>query len=122
MIKIPLKMDISSALISDIGGSEWIIIILFGLILLFGTKKLPQFSRTMGKAVGEYERAKEMFRHEMEQAAENARGDNKFPKIMGPVATERKKLESIASSLGIEGHTGLTDEELRILISKRMST
>jgi hypothetical protein len=41
---------------------------------------------------------------------------------MGPVATERKKLESIASSLGIEGHTGLTDEELRILISKRMST
>lgn len=115
-------MDISSALIMNIAGSEWIIIILFGLILLFGTKKLPQFSRTMGKAVGEYERAKEMFRHEMEQAAENARGDNKFPKIMGPVATERKKLESIAVSLGIEGHAGLTDEELRILISKRMST
>ena len=122
ILKIPFKMDISSALIMNIAGSEWIIIILFGLILLFGTKKLPQFSRTMGKAVGEYERAKEMFRHEMEQAAENARGDNKFPKIMGPVATERKKLESIASSLGIEGHTGLTDEELRILISKRMST
>jgi Sec-independent protein translocase protein TatA len=75
-------MDMSSALIMNIAGSEWIIIILFGLILLFG---------------------------------------NKFPKIMGPVATERKKLELIASSLGIENHTGLTDEELRTLISKKMS-
>ena len=88
----------------NIGGSEWIIIILFGLVLLFGTKKLPQFSRTVGKAVGEYEKAKEMFRHEMEEAKENARGDSRFPKIMGPVATERKKLESIASSLGIEDY------------------
>jgi sec-independent protein translocase protein TatA len=115
-------MDISFALIMNIAGSEWIIIILFGLILLFGAKKLPQFSRTVGKAVGEYERTKKMFRHEMEQAAENTRGDSKFPKIMGPVATERKKLESIASSLGIEDHAGLTDEELRILISKRMTS
>lgn len=115
-------MDISFALIMNIAGSEWVIIILFGLILLFGAKKLPQFSRTVGKAIGEYERAKEMFRHEMEQAAENIRGDSKFPKIMGPVATERKKLESIASSLGIEDHAGLTDEELRILISKRMTS
>jgi sec-independent protein translocase protein TatA len=115
-------MDISSALIMNIAGSEWIIIILFGLFLLFGAKKLPQFSRTVGKAVGEYGRAKEMFRHEMEQAAENAKGGSKFPKIMGPVATEREKLESIASSLGIEDHAGLTDEELRILISKKMTS
>jgi sec-independent protein translocase protein TatA len=115
-------MGISSALIMNIAGSEWIIIILFGLILLFGAKKIPQFSRAVGKAVGEYERAKEMFRHEMEQAAEKTRGDNKFPKIRGPVATERKKLESIATSLGIEDHARLTDEELRILISKRMTS
>jgi sec-independent protein translocase protein TatA len=115
-------MAVSSALVMNIAGSEWIIIILFGLILLFGTKKLPQFSRTIGKAVGEYERAKQMFRHEMEQAAENARDDSKFPKIRGPVDSERKKLELIASSLGIEDHEGLTDEELRTIISKRMSS
>ncbi|HJU34596.1 MAG TPA: twin-arginine translocase TatA/TatE family subunit [Nitrososphaera sp.] len=112
----------SSALVMNIAGSEWIIIILFGLILLFGTKKLPQFTRTVGKAVGEYERAKEMFRYELEQAQENAREDSKFPKIKGPVASERKKLELIANSLGIEDHAGLTDEELRILISKKMSS
>ena len=122
MIKIPLKMDISSALISDIGGTEWIIIILFGLILLFGTKKIPQFSRTVGRAVGEYEKAKEMFRHEIEETKEIARGESKFPKVMGPVATERKKLESIASSLGIEDYDTLTDEELRTLIAERMTS
>ena len=112
-----------SALVMNIAGSEWIIIILFGLILLFGTKKLPQFTRTVGKALGEYEKAKEMFRYEMEHAAsaENTNEHSKFPKIRGPVATERKKLESIAESIGIENHAVLTDQELRALISKRMS-
>jgi sec-independent protein translocase protein TatA len=117
-------MDISSTLVMQIAGSEWIILILLGLILLFGTKKLPQFSRTMGKAIGEYEKAKELFRHEMEQAAESTRAAaaGKFPTIISPVATERKKLELIASSLGIEDYSGLTDEELRTIISKRMES
>ena len=43
-----------SALVMNIAGSEWIIIVLLGLILLFGTKKLPQVSRSIGKAIGEY--------------------------------------------------------------------
>ncbi len=34
----------------NIGGSEWIIIALLALFLLFGTKKVPQVSRTVGKA------------------------------------------------------------------------
>ena len=122
ILKIPFKMDMSSALVMNIGGSEWIIIILFGVILLFGAKKLPQISRTVGKAMGEYEKAKEMFHQEMGEATENARGYSKFPKIMGPVATERKKLESIAISLDIEDYDDLTDEELRTLISKRMTS
>ena len=113
-------MDLST-LVMNIAGSEWIIIILFGLVLLFGTKKLPQLSRTVGKAMGEYEKARDLFRREMEEAAEKTRATTTFPKIDGPVATERKKLESIASSLGIEDYDVLTDEELRTLISKRMT-
>jgi hypothetical protein len=35
------------------------------------------------------------------------------------VATEREKLETMAESLGIEDHAGLTDDELRSLISKK---
>jgi sec-independent protein translocase protein TatA len=119
---IPYKMDISSALIMNIGGSEWIIIILLGLVLIFGTKKLPQFSRTMGKAVGEYEKAKDLLRREMEEAVESTRTGGKLPKIVGPVSSERKKLELIATSLGIDDYSALSDEELRALISKRMAS
>lgn len=110
------------ALLMNIAGSEWIIIILLGLVLLFGTKKLPQFSRTIGKAMGEYEKARDTFRREMEEAADPASSMSRMPKIAGPVATEREKLETIASSLGIDDYAGLTDEQLRMLISKRMAS
>lgn len=110
------------ALLLNIAGSEWIIIILLGLILLFGTKKLPQLSRTVGKAMGEYEKARQTFKREMEEAMEPAKSISRIPKITGPVSTEREKLETIANSLGIDDHAGLTDEQLRTLISKRMAS
>ena len=112
-----------SGMLLNIAGSEWAIIILLALVLLFGTKRLPQLSRTIGKAVGEYEKAKQTFRSEMEEATEQARreaGISKLPRITGPVNTEREKLEMIAASLGID-HAGKTDEELRALISQRMN-
>ena len=110
------------ALLMNIAGSEWIIIVLLGLVLLFGTKKLPQLSRTMGKAMGEYEKARQTFRREMEEAMEPAKSISRMPKITGPVSTEREKLETIANSLGIDDYAGLTDEQLRMLISKRMTS
>jgi sec-independent protein translocase protein TatA len=110
------------ALVMNIAGSEWFIIILLGLILLFGTKRMPQISRTIGKAVGEYEKARQTFQQEFHEATEQARteaGINPVPRITGPVSTEREKLEMIAASLGID-HAGRSDEELRTLIAQRM--
>lgn len=110
-------------LLLDIGGSEWGIIILVALILIFGTKRLPQVSRSLGKAVGEYEKARQQFQQEMQDATQEARRDagiSKIPRITGPVETEREKLEMIATSLGID-HAGKNDEELRSLISQRMN-
>jgi sec-independent protein translocase protein TatA len=112
-----------SGMLLNIAGSEWAIIILLALVLIFGAKRLPQFSRTIGKAVGEYEKARRQFQSEMQEAQEDARrsaGISKLPRITGPVATEREKLEMIASSLGID-HLGKSDEELRSLISQKMS-
>lgn len=114
ILMIPL-----SPAIMNIAGSEWIILILLAVVLLFGTKKLPQFSRSIGKAVGEYEKAKELFRKEMEEASEQVRGVTNLPRITGPVSTEREKLETMAKSLGIKDHASLTDDELRSLISKK---
>jgi sec-independent protein translocase protein TatA len=112
-----------SGMLLNIAGSEWAIIILLALVLLFGTKRLPQLSRTLGRAMGEYEKAKQTFRNEMQEAAEEAKRDagmSNLPHITGPVATEREKLATIAQSLGIDPE-GKTEAELRALISQRMN-
>lgn len=111
-----------STLLMNIVGSEWIILILLGVILVFGPKRLPQFSRNLGRAVGEYEKARQMFQKEITDAVETANGMKKIPLIKGPVSTEREKLETIASSLGIEGYISLSDDDLRNLIAKRMTS
>jgi len=109
----------------NIGGSEWIIVVLLALFLLFGTKKVPQISKTVGRAMGEYRRAQELLRNEIENAttATTPSEDNKMhfmgKSINGPVACEREKLETIAQSLNI-GYLGKTDDEIRLLISKRI--
>lgn len=116
-------MSLYDSMIANIAGSEWIIIVLLALILIFGTKRLPQLSRSIGKAVGEYEKARQTFRNEMQEATEQARkeaGISKNVPVSGPVATEREKLEVIAKSLGID-HLGKTDEELRSMISQKMN-
>lgn len=116
-------MPFFGPLMMDIGGSEWVIIILVALVLILGTKRLPQVSRTVGKAMGEYERARRQFRQEVQGVTEQAKMDvgiNKIPRITGAVATEREKLEMMAASLGID-HAGKSDDELRSLISQRMN-
>jgi sec-independent protein translocase protein TatA len=115
-------MDSAQSFLMMIAGTEWIIIILLALVLLFGTKKLPQVSRSFGKAVGEFEKAREMFRKEMDEASEAVKGPSYLPKISGPVASERQKLETLADSLGIDDHAALSDDELRTLISKRLAS
>jgi sec-independent protein translocase protein TatA len=108
----------------QIGGTEWIIIILMGLFLLFGSKKLPEFSRTLGKAAGEYEKARHMFRRELEyvkgKEQEALPNDYIGPNITMPAVSQRQKLEQIANTIGID-HTGKTDAELRALISEKMN-
>ena len=110
------------AFLKQIGGTEWIIIILMGLLLLFGSKRLPGLSRTLGKAAGEYEKARDLFRREIDQTMKRETewtATRVGPKITRPVVSERKKLEEIANTIGID-HLGKTDEQLRALISERM--
>ena len=111
-----------------IGGSEWIIIILISIFLIFGSKKLPDISRQIGKVVAEYNRTKETLSKEISDVSnfdsQNKKADNskylKIGKIIeGPLSSEREKLERIAKSLNID-FTNKTDEELRLIINKRM--
>ena len=106
----------------EIGGSEWLIIILLALILLFGSKKIPELSRTLGRAAGEYQKAHQMFKNQIQNANLGYSDDSSFvsPKIIGPVSSEKEKLAAIADSLGIIYSDSTTEEQLRIMISERM--
>jgi sec-independent protein translocase protein TatA len=116
-----LKTMMISVFQMNIGGSEWIIIILVGLILLFGSKKVPEISRTLGRASAEYEKAQQIFRKGMEDSVKPTEAIASFqgPKIVRPMSSEREKLETIANSLGIKD-LDQTDDQLRIEISEKV--
>jgi len=82
----------------NIMGSEWMIIIFAALILLFGTNKLPEAGKKIGKMVGEYNKAKTEMQNQINDMAKTE-PDN--PTIDGPVQTEKKKLEKMAQTLRI---------------------
>jgi len=102
--------------VMSVGGSEWLMIGLLVVILLFGSKKLPEFSRTIGKAVGEFEKMRNSTLTQKIEQDSNYLG----PRVAGAVDNERHKLEVIAESLGID-YVNKNDEELRLLISDRIN-
>ncbi|YCM43209.1 twin-arginine translocase TatA/TatE family subunit [Verrucomicrobiaceae bacterium 227] len=60
-------MTSTLAFLGTLGGQEMMLIFLITL-LLFGSKKLPQLARGVGKSMGEFKRAREEFEHEIHQA------------------------------------------------------
>ena len=97
----------------NIIGTEWIIIIFIGLILLFGTNRFPDVAKKRGKLVGEYSNAKNQIENEMKNST------NQNLQVSGPVKDERKKLEMMATQLEIN-HENKTDDELRKIIESKI--
>ena len=104
----------------NIIGSEWIIIIFVALILLFGTNKLPEAGKKIGKIVGEYNKAKNNVQKQFKDYAEPNSNDSNLS-VNGPVQTERQKLEYMAKSLGINIENK-TDLELKQIIEAKFGT
>ena len=104
----------------NIIGSEWIIIIFVALVLLFGTNKLPEAGKKIGKIVGEYNKAKNNVQKQFKDYAEPNSNDSKLS-VNGPVQTERQKLEYMAKSLGINIENK-TDLELKQIIEAKFGT
>ena len=97
----------------NIIGTEWIIIIFIGLILLFGTNRFPDVAKKIGKLVGEYSNAKNQIENEMKNST------NQNLQVSGPVKDERKKLEMMATQLEIN-YENKTDDELRKIIENKI--
>ncbi len=96
----------------NIAGSEWMIIVFVAIVLVLGTGKLPSVAKKLGKAVNEYNKAKNEIQEQMKI------GEEQSPKITGPVGTEREKLETMAKSMGV--NVKKSDDELKKMISEKM--
>ncbi len=99
----------------NILGSEWIIIIFVALLALLGTNKLPEVTRRLGKAVGEYNKTRAEIQNQLSGVT------NANINVTNPVQNERQKLEFMAKSLGID-FASKTDDELKKMIAEKMST
>ena len=104
----------------NIIGTEWMIIIFVALVLLFGTNKLPEAGKKIGKMVGEYNKAKTEMQSQIKEYT-NPDTIEKNISINGPVQTERQKLEYMAKSLGINIENK-TDSELKQVIESKFGT
>ena len=96
----------------NIIGSEWIIIIFIAVILLLGTNRFPEIAKKIGKVVGEYNNAKNQIQNEMKDVTKE-----NF-EISGPVKDERKKLETMSNTLGIDFEDKTNDELKKIIENK----
>ncbi len=52
------------------GGTE-VIVVLFIILLLFGSKKLPELSRSLGKSLGEFKKGKEDLEREIREVKDD---------------------------------------------------
>ncbi len=96
-------------------GNDWIVIAFVALIMLLGTKRMPEASRKLGKIVGEFNKTKGTIQNEIQKA----KGDLNIVPVQGPATSERQKLEFMAQSLGIDS-TNKTDDDLRNQISSKL--
>ena len=94
-----------------IGGAELIIIAIIIVALIFGSKKMPELARSIGKATTEYEKAKIQVKREIDVIKNQDINEN--PNL------DRKKLEDIADILGID-YSDKRDNELKIAIDSEL--
>ena len=99
-------------MLGSIGFNELLWIGLFVLLLLFGSKKLPELAKAMGRATGEFQKGKIEIEKELREAAALVRDTGSVPED-----AERARLEKAAANLGIDT-TGKTAQQLKDEIAK----
>lgn len=99
----------------NIIGNDWIMIAIVVLVLLLGTKRLPDITRKIAKLSAQYDKTRNMVQEEIQKA----KGEFSV-NVSGPVMSEREKLETLAKSLGISAE-GKTDDDLRDLVNSKLA-
>ena len=78
-----------------IGGSE-ILLILLAILLLFGSDKLPDFARSLGKGLQEFKKATDDIKREITESTADVKRDitNLKNDVQQVAETETKKIQS----------------------------
>ena len=112
----------------NIAGSEWLILLITIIIILVPTK-ITNITKTLGKVVGEYEKAKNNLLnekndilHQTTSSLDQQQQKYSGPNIQRPVASEREKLEIIAKSLNIDIENKSDDDSRNLISSKLKET
>ena len=86
-----------SVMLGSIGFNELLWIGLFVLLLLFGSKKLPELAKAMGRATGEFQKGKIEIEKELREATTLTNTTSSIGQD-----TQQEKLKKAAAELGIE--------------------
>jgi sec-independent protein translocase protein TatA len=105
----------------NIGGSEWVVIILLGLFLLFGAKRLPQVSKSLGRVIGEYNRAKNTIQDEITNATKPFTTQSKFDTTTPRLPT-RQETRSVGETKTETKTEATTDTTVKAETSTTPST
>jgi sec-independent protein translocase protein TatA len=97
-------------------GFEWVILVVVIVLLFFGVKKIPELAKSLGKARTEYEKS----RLESKREIQNLKSGHNSNEGTAVTVEDRKKLEEIAETLGID-HVNRNNDELRTLIEAEIS-
>jgi len=95
-------------------GTNEIILIALVVIILFGASKIPELARSLGKATGEFKKAKSETERELKDVEKSIK-ESKSPE------EKSSKIKQMASDLGISIE-GKSDEQLLEEIQKKMPT
>ena len=99
-----MSIDMLEDFIFNIGGTEWIWVLVVVVVLIFGAGKIPELARNIGRATGEFQRGKMIIEKEIAEASKEL---DKTP--------ERLKLEEAAKAFGIV-YIGKSDADLKAAI------
>lgn len=94
-----------------------LVLVAVGLIL-FGSRKLPELFKSLGRAKVEYEKAKIESKYELAKTEQTLKPQEE--KITGRSILTRDKLEEMASKLGVAEHESISDDELKEKILERL--
>ncbi len=97
--------------LGGIGGFEWVILlIIIAILLLFGPQKLPELAKSIGRALGEFQRGRMEVQREIREEFQAV--DTKDFGV---------RLRDSAKELGIETG-GRRDSEIKLEIARRIDS